>query len=283
MRLIDHLKGLGHSNRAAQNLLRTGKVWHQGVPVGDAVREVTPETVEIRPRAPRIRPGRDPAVLWHDEHMAIVWKPPGLLSVAAPRRREDNLVSLMARRFRAAHPVHRLDEPTSGVMMVALTRKAQESIKELLFRHDIERRYLAIVRGVPRSETSTISNSLVVDRGDGRRGSGHGPAAKNATTHFRIVEPLGEAHTLVEARLETGRTHQVRIHLSEANLPVLGDDRYAPPQVVRAAPRLMLHAWRLALRHPVTGQPLEITAPLPDDMARVRRDLLSGGGVPRHR
>jgi 23S rRNA pseudouridine1911/1915/1917 synthase len=283
MRLIDHLKTLGHSNRDAQKLLRSGKVWYRGAPTADPIREIMPADITLRLRAPRIRTGLDPAVLWHDRHMAIIWKPPGLLSVAAPGRwKENNLVSLMARHFGQAHPVHRLDEPTSGVMMVALDEATQLALKELLARHDIERRYLAIVRGVPQSPEATVSNHLVEDRGDGRRGSGRGPGSKAATTHFRLVEQLGKHHALVEARLETGRTHQVRIHLSESGLPVLGDSRYADAAVTRAAPRLALHAWRLGLTHPKTGEQLRFEAPLADDLERVRRQL-SGVGARRGR
>ena len=281
MRLIDHLKSLGHSNRAAQKLMQTGKVLYCGVPTADAVREVHPDDVRVDERAPRIRPGRDPAVLWHDRHFAIVWKPPGLLSVAAPRRKDDNLVSLMARRFGQAHPVHRLDEPTSGVMMVAIDKATQHDLKKLLAQHDITRRYLAVVRGKPRKPTFTVSNHLVEDRGDGRRGSGRGPGAKHATTHFRLAETLGSQHAIVQAELETGRTHQVRIHLSESGLPVLGDDRYAPPAVTQAAPRLALHAWQLGLIHPRTGEKLHFQTPLPDDIAQLRRRLLSGDGDER--
>lgn len=280
MRLIDHLKSLGHSNRAAQKLMQTGKVLHQGIPTADAARQVEPREVTVDPRAPRVRPGRDPAVIWHDRHLAIVWKPPGLLSVAAPRRRDDNLVTLMARRFGAAHPVHRLDELTSGVMMVALDKETQHDLKEMLARHDIERRYLAIVQGRPRRPSFTISNHLVTDRGDGLRGSGSGPGAKSATTHFRLAEALGERHTLMEARLESGRTHQVRIHLSESGLPVLGDPLYVSSGIAQAAPRLMLHAWRLGLVHPRTNLMLQFEAPLPDDMSQLRRRLISGDDGP---
>ena len=221
-------------------------------------------------------------MVWKDAHFCIVWKPPGLLSVAAPRRgSDDNLISLMARWFGAAHPVHRLDEPTSGLMMVALTKPAQAALKDLLAAHNIERRYLAMVSGAFPSEPMTIRNTLVEDRGDRKRGSG--PGGKPATTHFRAVESVGRRCSLVEARLETGRTHQVRIHLSEAGFPVLGDRVYAPSGVAAVGPRLALHAWRLGLKHPVTGEQLRLEAPLADDLEHLRRDLIAGqrSAVPR--
>lgn len=282
MRLIDHLKSTGLSNRQARELMGSGKVFYRGVPTADGGRDVAPADVEVRHSARRIRVGRDPAVLWKDAHFCVVWKPPGLLSVAAPRRgQDDNLVSLLARWFGAAHPVHRLDEPTSGLMMVALTSKAQTALKELLAAHDIERRYLAIVSGHFPEEPMTVSNALLEDRGDGRRGAG--PGGKPATTHFHRIEAVGSRNTLVGAQLETGRTHQVRIHLSEAGFPVLGDRVYASPGVAAVGPRLALHAWQLALRHPMTGEALRFEAPLADDLEHLRRDLVAGvrSSVPR--
>ena len=282
MRLIDHLKSTGLSNRIARELMSSGKVLYQGVPTADGGRMVEPSAVRIHHNARRIRVGRDPAVVWKDAHFCIVWKPPGLLSVAAPRRgSDDNLISLMARWFGAAHPVHRLDEPTSGLMMVALTKPAQTALKDLLAAHNIERRYLAIVAGTVPQEPMTIRNTLVEDRGDRKRGSG--PGGKPATTHFRFVEAVGRRNSLVEARLETGRTHQVRIHLSEAGFPVLGDRVYASPGVAAVGPRLALHAWRLGLKHPVTGETLRFQAPLADDLEHLRRDLVAGkrSAVPR--
>ena len=282
MRLIDHLKSTGLSNRAARELMSSGKVLLGGVPTADGGRDVEPGAVQVRHNARRIRVGRDPAVVWKDAHFAIVWKPPGLLSVAAPRRgSDDNLISLMARWFGAAHPVHRLDEPTSGLMMVALTKKAQHALKELLAAHNIERRYLAIVSGRFPDAPMTVKNTLLEDRGDGRRGAGSG--GKSATTHFRPLEAVGSRNTLIEARLETGRTHQVRIHLSEAGFPVLGDKVYAPGGVASVGPRLALHAWRLGLDHPVTGERLRLEAPLADDLEHLRRDLVAGrhSAVPR--
>ncbi|MEL6342094.1 MAG: RluA family pseudouridine synthase [Myxococcota bacterium] len=277
MRLIDHLKAQGHSNRVARDLMKTGKVLVGGVPTADPGREVDPTRVEVRMNAPRLRVGRDLAIIWRDSDVAVVWKPPNMLSVAAPRRgSDDNLVSLVARIFGEAHPIHRLDEPTSGVMMVGLSKRGQKEMKELLFEHRIERRYLAIIRGKPDHRPFSVKNRLVEDRGDGRRGAGTGPDAKPATTHFRLVETLSPNHALIEAQLETGRTHQVRIHLSERGYPVLGDVLYANRGVASEAPRLALHAWKLGFVHPFTNVRLNFEAPLADDLEHLRRDLLAG-------
>lgn len=276
MRLIDHLKEQGHSARAARELMQWGKVWFRGVPTADAAREVLPEQVEVRPNAARILVGRDPAVLWRDEHFAVVWKPAGLLSVAAPNRGVDNnLVTLMARVFGAAHPVHRLDEPTSGVMLVALTKTAQTKLKALLEAHEIERRYMAVVGGTFPKGNVTMKTRLVRDRGDGLRGSSHDPhqEGKDATTHFRLLRKLRRGSSIVEAQLETGRTHQIRIHALDCNHPVLGDQLYGKRGVAAMAHRLCLHAYVLGLVHPITGEQLRFEIPWADDLEVLIREL----------
>lgn len=277
VRLIAQLRALGYANRAARELLDTGKVSYGGVPTADEGREVDPARVVIARNAPRLRPNRDVAVVFHDRHVAVVFKPPGMLAVAAPgRRHETSVIAAVGRLFGASYAVHRLDEPTSGLMMVALTEACQQQLKELLFHHRVERSYLAIVRGQFPAAPVTVTTKLVRDRGDGLRGSdpeADEDLAKEAISHFRLLRPLGRRASLVEARLETGRTHQVRIHLSERGYPILGDLLYGSAGSERLAPRLALHAARLGLRHPVSGDALRFEAPLADDLERLSREL----------
>ena len=268
MRLIDHLRAIEvpHPNQA----LKTGKVKVRGVPTSDAGREINPSEVRYEPRAHRLQPGRDLAIIHKDKHLAVIWKPSGLLSVAAPKRgRDDNLVSLCARIFGRAHPVHRLDEGTSGLMLVALSQPAQVALKKLFESHAIERRYLALVHGkVPKKAQSRTSE---LGRGrDGRRASVH--EGRTATTHLKGLEHLPRRISLVEAQLETGRTHQVRIHLAEMGHPVLGDTLYGRKR--GHFKRLGLHAAGLAFKHPLTAKPMRFDAGLADDMERYRRHLL---------
>ncbi len=258
MRLIDHLKqDLGLSNRQAQAALRSGKVRLRGVPTADAAREIEPAEVHYEPTAPRILVGSDPAVVFADAHLAVIWKPAGLLSVPAPRRGgEPDLVGRLRRVLGQTLPVHRLDEETSGLMLVARTPEAQGAIKELLFRHQLERRYLALAMGRLAREPVTVRAPI---------------ENKPATTHLRLIEPLGSAASLVEASLETGRTHQIRIHLASIRHPIIGDTRYG----ARAAfSRIALHAAVLGFRHPVTGADMRFEAPLADDLEQLRRNLL---------
>ena len=274
VRLIEHLKSLGLTGREARRALSSGKVSLRGVPTADAGRRVVPAEVRYDERAPRIRVGVDPVILWRDEHMAVVWKPAGLLSVAAPRRgKDDNLVSLMARLMGEAHPIHRLDEDTSGLMMVARSAAIRQAMIPKFAAHTIERGYLALVARAFPKKPITVRNIIVEDRGDGRRGAGEGPGGVEAATHFRLVETLAQSASVVEARLETGRKHQVRIHLSELGYPVLGDSRYGDRRSVLRARRLALHAYKLAFEHPVTRERLSFEAPLADDLEYLKRVL----------
>lgn len=276
-RLIDYLKSLKLSNKEAKDLLETGKVMYHGIPTADGCRDVNTSFVALQRNAPRLRPNRDLAVIYRDEHFAIAYKPSGMLSTfTAGRRDVKNVISVVKGFFGSAYPVHRLDEGTSGLMMVALTEKCQQLIKEMLFHHNVERGYLALVSGWFQNRPCTSRTLLVRNRGDGLRGSSEDleDGAKEAVTHLSLVEHVGKNVSLVQAKLETGRTHQVRIHLSEKNYPILGDKLYAPSNVARASRRLALHAFKLGLKHPITGKKLSFESPLADDLEMLRRRLL---------
>jgi len=304
VRLIDHLKALGHTPRGAREAMHTGKVWYRGVPTADAGRLVEPEAVRVDVSSPRVTMGRDPIILWMDDHLAVVWKPPGLLSVAAPGRHEEaTVVGAIARRLGRGFAVHRLDEGTSGLMLVARSESARDALKAQFEVHTVERRYLALVAGRFPEAPRTVRTNFIRDRGDGLRGSievirarreaeeldarrkgkpvpdrgfvrGGDPERQEqrpAVTHLRLVRYVGDV-SLVEATLETGRTHQVRIHLSEAGHAVLGDPLYAPVAVGRRLPRLGLHAAVLGFQHPVDGRAQRFEAPLADDLEQWVRD-----------
>jgi 23S rRNA pseudouridine1911/1915/1917 synthase len=177
--------------------------------------------------------------------------------------------------------VHRIDKGTSGLMVFARNKNAARAISNQFRFHTVHRRYLALARG--RVESTTFRSTLVVDRGDGLRGSAppHWRIAKgdgqDAVTHAVVKERFGNVATLVECQLETGRTHQIRIHLSEAGHPLLGEHLYIrnledfPNQKGTATEvsRVMLHAAELGLVHPSSGIPLKWTCPLPDDFQRL--------------
>jgi 23S rRNA pseudouridine1911/1915/1917 synthase len=230
-----------------------------------------------------------------DDHLVVVEKPAGMTTV----RHADEVESVgkRARKFLpptlvdllpavlAGEPgrvrgriraVHRLDKETSGLVVLARTAEAESSLGKQFRAHTIGRRYLALVRGQARD--ACIETELVADRGDGRRGSGKG--GQHAVTHVRVVEPLGD-FTLVECELETGRTHQVRIHLGEAGTPLCGEHVYDRPLHGKPLPdtsgakRPMLHAAYLALDHPATGKRMEWRAKMPKDMSDLLKRLKS--------
>jgi 23S rRNA pseudouridine1911/1915/1917 synthase len=238
-------------------------------------------------------------LLYADRHLAVVDKPSGL---ATERRREerswparrkalqptlDELLSmrLMKGRSRSKRPadgvilVHRLDRDTSGLLVVARTVEAAQGLIRQFRAHSAERVYRAVVVGRP--GTVTIRSHLVRNRGDGLRGSTHSPAeGRVAVTHLRELEPIGP-FCLVECRLETGRTNQIRIHLAERGCPVCGEVKYnrrpdgTTIEDSSRAPRLALHAAELRFAHPITQAPMHFTAPWPADLeqfaSRLRR------------
>lgn len=171
------------------------------------------------------------------------------------------------RRLRA---VHRIDRETSGLMIFARTVDAERLLGQQFRSHSLHRVYLAVALGDVREQT--FESWLVPDRGDGRRGSTkHAKLGKRAVTHVKPIERLN-GYTVVECRLETGRTHQIRIHLSEAGHPLCGDKVYRGPYPGKPiadesrAPRLALHAAELGFQHPISGETLKFVMPLPADM-----------------
>jgi 23S rRNA pseudouridine1911/1915/1917 synthase len=173
--------------------------------------------------------------------------------------------------------VHRLDRDTSGVMVFARNESAERRLIEQFKSHSIERVYRAIVHGHPADQT--ISRRLIRDRGDGHRGGTDSPTdGEDAVTHVRRIKNAGD-YSLVECRLETGRTHQIRIHLSEAGHPLCGDPLYVRRREGTAAtddsgaPRLALHATKLAFEHPRTREWMDFEVEWPDDLERFWRRL----------
>ena len=174
-------------------------------------------------------------------------------------------------------PVHRLDKETSGLVVFARTREAEGHLGIQFRQHTVERTYLALVRGSSGDERS--ESWLVDDRGDHRRGSGpQSPSAKRAVTHVGVLETI-PGYAQVECRLETGRTHQVRIHLGEAGAPLCGERVYDRPIHGKPMPdrsgaeRIALHAATLGLAHPRTGQFLRWQSPLPEDLGELWKEL----------
>lgn len=276
------LQKQGYSNKEQKSLLNTGKVFYQGLPTADGRRECKERDVEIRPRAPKMKPGRDPVLLHKGDGFVVCYKPVGYLSVRAKNRHKDpNMMGFVYQLFGSALPVHRLDEETSGLMMIATDEKTQQKLKEQLEKREIQRRYWAFASGYL-SKNMTIDTILTRRKKDGKRGSidpnqwqtkEEREQNRRAISHFKPLEKLNGA-TLVECQLETGRTHQIRIHLSEQAHPILGEKLYSSHRIAERAPRLALHAYSLSFQDPNTGEKLLFRIPLPDDLEKLKRTLL---------
>jgi 23S rRNA pseudouridine1911/1915/1917 synthase len=239
----------------------------------------------------------DVKIRFLDAHVVVVEKPGGMTSIRHPEERkwparrrqlqptlDEVLPKIVARKEKRAgkgnpprlRAVHRLDRETSGLMVFARTVPAERALGMQFRAHSLDRHYLAVVVG--QIEGRTIQSYLVEDRGDGKRGSGAAKLGKKAVTHVKPLEYL-DGYTLVECRLETGRTHQIRIHLAEAGHPVCGDKVYHGPYAkspildLSGAPRLALHAAELGFVHPATAEEMTFTMSLPPDLEQFLRRL----------
>jgi 23S rRNA pseudouridine1911/1915/1917 synthase len=253
----------------------------------------------------------DIRVVYLDKHLIVVEKPAGMTTTRHSEEREmssrrrqlqptlDELLPRVIAKIerggkgkkrahnesertprtsmRQVRAVHRLDRETSGLLVFARTAEAQKGLEHQFRKHTTKRRYVAVARGAVQSQT--IETRLVRDRGDGRRGSTTLPdVGQRAVTHVRAIERLGD-YTLIECRLETGRTHQIRIHLSERGQPLCGDKVYCQPLFRPAqpdtsgAPRLALCAVELGFTHPVSGEPMHFETPPARDFAEFVRRL----------
>jgi 23S rRNA pseudouridine1911/1915/1917 synthase len=209
-------------------------------------------------------------VPYEDEHLLVVYKPAGL--VVHPAR--GHLTGTLAQALEGtaeggedgwrAGLVHRLDRDTSGLLIVAKSDAVHAALKDALQRRDITREYAALVEGRPPSRTGTIDAPIGRDRRVRTRHSTDTDNPRDARTHFAIAEAF-DHYTLLDVTLETGRTHQIRVHLQAINHPVAGDPEYGHAGRLGLT-RQFLHAHRLAFAHPVTGEPIAIASPLPSDL-----------------
>ena len=244
-------------------------------------------------------------IVYSDDAIVVVNKPAGLTTSRSKEEKEefgrgkkylpytlaDLIPAAVGAPNRPVFAVHRLDRDTTGLIVFARTRQAARHLTHQFRRRTVDRRYLALTRGVP--PEGRIESTLVANRGDGRRGSGDGPDAERAVTGVRVVERLN-GFAGVECKLDTGRTHQVRIHLGEAGTPLCGERIYdrplhGPPHADGSgAERPMLHAVRLGIEHPETNELMGWEADPPDDFRAVFERLRAdssprpAAGVPGH-
>ena len=204
-----------------------------------------------------------------DDDLAVIEKPAGLVVHSAPSHRAETLVDLLegiAGGGEGGRPgiVHRLDKDTSGLMLVARNERTHRALADAVKRRQVMREYTALVEGHLDSRSGTIDAPLGRHRRRRTRMAVRGTGSREARTHFEVIEIL-PADTLVHARLETGRTHQIRVHFAAIDHPVAGDPEYGTPGRHGLA-RQFLHASRLEFTHPVTEERLTFTSELPGDL-----------------
>jgi 23S rRNA pseudouridine1911/1915/1917 synthase len=283
LRLDRFLAGLPEvgSRAAAERLLAASSVLVDGAAAEKSARLAGGEEVELERPDSRTRSVLEPQdvglrVVYEDEHLLVVDKPAGVVVHPSAGHETGTLVhgvlTLGAAGGEAERPgiVHRLDRDTSGLLVVARSEEAHERLKRLVQRRQLERTYLALVRGRPRSRAGRIEAPIGRDRREPTRQSLDTDRPRDAVTHFELVEQLDE-YALLRVRLETGRTHQIRVHLAAIGLPVVGDPAYGVPEP--ALGRQFLHATRLAFTHPFTGEPVEAESPLPPELGRYLEQL----------
>ena len=269
--LAAHIPGL--SRRQARVLLDIGGVFVDGARVKVASRAVRPgQRVEAHLGGALQRATKDTgtaarerdtatlpkfAVVYEDDDLVVVDKPAGLLTAPTPESDRNNLADILQRRLgRRVYVVHRIDLQTSGLLVFAKTADANRVLSERFRHHDVDREYLAVVAGVFPAARQMLSLPV-----RGRR----------AVTHFAVEEVLDQGVTVLRCRLETGRTHQIRIHCRHLGHPVLGDPTYGAPlpasTLMPRPPRMALHAAALGFTHPRSGERLRFTSPWPADIA----------------
>jgi len=262
------------------------------VRAGDEVEVEVPE-----PRASVIEAEEIPlSILYEDEHLLAIDKPPGLVVHPSPGHDSGTLVNALLHHVRdlagiggELRPgiVHRLDRDTSGVLLVAKTDRAHASLSRQMKKRAIEKEYLAVVAGVPKLRKGEVALAIGRDPRDRKkmrafRGTDAATAGVREARTFYAIEREWPAQgvALLRCRLVTGRTHQIRVHLAAAGLPVVGDRVYGRPRYDRIRdaalrrtlvdfPRQALHAERIGFRHPATNEEMEVIAPVPSDLSRL--------------
>jgi 23S rRNA pseudouridine1911/1915/1917 synthase len=201
--------------------------------------------------------------------LAVIDKPAGLVVHPGAGRPSGTLVDALAGMLGGGEPerrgiVHRLDRDTSGLLVVARSEEAHRRLSGLVRRRELERVYLALVRGAPRSRSGRIEAPIGRDRDEPTRVSLDTDSPRPAVTHFELISRHGP-DALLRVTLETGRMHQIRVHLAAIELPIVGDAVYGVPEP--SLGRQFLHAARLGFTHPFSGERLELEAPLPDELS----------------
>ena len=260
-----------------QKIIKDGNVLVNGEPKKSSYRledgdEVTADLPELK--SPDIEPENIPLdILYEDEDILIVNKPKGMVVHPSPGHPDHTLVNAILYHCGehlsgingVIRPgiVHRIDMNTTGSLLICKNDHAHQILAEQLKEHSITRRYHAIVHGSLKADTGTVNASIGRHPTDRKKMSTKALNGRHAVTHYRVLERLGN-YTYIECELETGRTHQIRVHMASIGHPILGDDVYGPAKCPFHLEGQTLHAKILGITHPATGEYMEFDAPLPE-------------------
>jgi 23S rRNA pseudouridine1911/1915/1917 synthase len=250
-------------------MLSQGRVSVNGVPCPFPNHPIMAgDVIEIGPRRTPMRLPHGLDILYEDGDILVIQKPVDLLTVATTDERERTVFAYLRNYLRERNPkqklyiVHRLDKFASGILVFARSEKAQSVLQDVFSRHEIQRKYWAIVEGTVEKDQGTIRSYLAQDRSLRMHSTEDKRQGKSAVTHFRVLRRMRNT-TALEVTLETGRKNQIRAHLSEMGHPIVGDRAYDSTQ--NPLGRLGLHAYHLGFKHPIKGNPLTFqTEPPPE-------------------
>ena len=278
------------SRSRLQSLIKAGNVTCGGSAVRPRAKVTARLEVEIEIPAPvsveLARENIPLAILYEDADIIVIDKPAGLVVHPAAGHADGTLVNALLYHCddlagiggeRRPGIVHRLDKDTSGAMVAAKTEQAMANLGEQFKAGQVRKEYLAVVHGKPAPAAGTVKTLIGRSSHDRQKMSARPSSGRPAVTHYRVEESWG-GMSLLRVRIETGRTHQIRVHMAHIGHPVAGDRQYGRRQMTLPIPvaRQMLHAETLAFHHPRTGQPLEFKAPLPADLKRLIQALRTG-------
>jgi 23S rRNA pseudouridine1911/1915/1917 synthase len=268
---LDRFLATHLGSRAAAERAVTAGALVDGRARPKSFRLVGGEAITVPDEVPAVilPPPAEPTIVWEDEHLLVIDKPAGLVVHPGAGHASDTLVDALGTKIGGGEPerrgiVHRLDRDTSGLMVVARDEESHKRLSALVRRRALERTYLALVQGRPRSRSGRIEAAIGRDRSEPTRMSLDSASPRDAVTNFE-VDQLWPGYALLRVRLETGRMHQIRVHLAAIDLPVIGDTVYGIPEPLLG--RQFLHASELAFPHPFSEERIETRAELPPELA----------------